>query len=75
MLAKDKIADVVKNQKFPAFSTQLLLRESKLKRMIKEGREEVYRSIRREIGHRLLRQGEEITNQIVSRIAIPSTEA
>ncbi|KPK02559.1 MAG: hypothetical protein AMK71_01805 [Nitrospira bacterium SG8_35_4] len=75
VLAKDKITDVVKNQKFPAFSTQMLLRESKLQRMIEEGRSAVYRLIKAETESKLLHQGEDITNQILSRIAIPSKQA
>jgi hypothetical protein len=71
VLAKDKITDIVKNRKFPAFTTQMLLREAKMTRMMHEGREEVYRLIRAETERKLLHQGEDITNQILSRIAIP----
>ncbi len=72
VLAKDKITDVVKTRKFPAFSTRMLLRESRLNRMIEGGRADMYRLIREEIESKLLPQGEEITNQILSRVAIPS---
>ncbi len=74
VLAKDKITDVVKNRDFPAFSTQILMRESKLHITIEEGRAEVYRVIRTEIEGKLVPQAEEITNQILSRIAVPSRE-
>jgi hypothetical protein len=70
MLAKDKITDVVKNQKFPAFSTQLILRESKMNQTVEEGRAQVYTLTKTEILNKLTPYIEEITNQIISKIAL-----
>lgn len=69
ILAKDKITDVVKNQKFPAFSTQFILRESKMNQTVEEGREQVYTLIRTQISDKLALHIDEITNQIISKIA------
>jgi hypothetical protein len=69
ILAKDKITDVVKTQKFPAFSTQFMLRESKMNQTVEEGRVQVYTLVKTQIRDKLSLFIEEITNQIISKIA------
>lgn len=70
LLAKDKITNAVKNQKFPAFSTQIILRESKLNQTIERGRMQVYTAIKTEIEKKLTPHADEITNQILAKIAL-----
>jgi gas vesicle protein len=68
ILAKDKITDVVKNQKFPAFSTRFMLRESKMNQTVEEGRVQVYSLIKTQIRDKLAPHINEITHQIISTI-------
>lgn len=72
VLARDRITDAVKNQNFPAFSTRMLLRESKLDRMIDQGKSQVYRMIRTEIEGKMAPRADEITKKILSGIAVHS---
>ena len=72
VLAKEKITDIVKNQKFPGISTRILMRESKLKRAIEQARSQVYTVIKTEAEENLAPHREMITRSIVSQIAIPS---
>jgi hypothetical protein len=69
IFAKDKITDAVKNQNFPGFSTRLLLGESKMNRMIEEGRIQVYALIKKQINDKLITHTDEITDQILSNIS------
>ncbi len=69
ILAKDKITDAVKNQKFPAFSTQLMLRESKMDQTVEQGRVQVYTLIKTHIREKLDPFIEDMTDQIISKIA------
>lgn len=69
IFARDKITDAVKNQSFPAFSTRLLLGESKMNRMIEEGRIQVYTLIKKQIEDALIPLTDGITNKILSNIS------
>jgi len=69
IIAKDKITDAVKNQNFPGFSTRLLLGESKMNRMIEEGRIQVYTLIKKQIEDKLIPHKDEVTEQILSNIS------
>ncbi len=69
ILAKDKITGAVKNQSFPGFSTRLLLRESKMNRLIEEGRTQVYTLIKKQIEDKMMPHADEITDRILSQIS------
>jgi len=71
VLARDKITDAVKNRSFPGFSTRMLLGESRMNRMIEEGRTRLYASIRRQIEDKLIEHKDEVTDQILSNITSP----
>lgn len=70
-LAKDRITDVLKNQKLPGFSTQILIRESKLNRSIEQARLQVYTVIKTEVEEKLVPHEDEISGSILSQIALP----
>ncbi len=69
IIAKDRINDAVKSQNFPGFTTRLLLGESKMNRMIEEGRTQVYALIKRQIEDTLISHKDEVTEQILANIS------
>ncbi|UCD34259.1 MAG: DUF2868 domain-containing protein [Nitrospiraceae bacterium] len=69
IMAQDRITDVVRNRSFPAFSTRLMLGESRLNQTIEAGRIQVFTLIKAEVEEELSPHISMITGQVLAKIA------
>lgn len=69
LLAKDKISDTLKNKKLPSLVVKGMLTETRLAKMIEEGRLKIYNDVKAEVEKELKPESQEIAKRIFAEIA------